>query len=608
MSSTPEKLRPTFVLVLTLAATAAAGWGSWVAMQTRIEARFDDAAIELADRVRARVATDVAVLRGTAAFATLARERDQLSFTRYVAALDLPRLHPGLGAVTFVEGGDAPVCAAGGPTLAAAADAIDVHVPLYADAGGALTIARTPRCAGMVGGRIATRAAFAPIVEEADLPRGVAVRIRDGQRLLYASGVPRDDEFRAGRRVVLGGIDWVVEVIGPASYASPFERWFAAGVVALGVLVALVVHGVMRGQLAALRRAEESRADLETLDRTGRALATELDPARLAERVVEAATVVTGATTSAVRVGGERAAGPPLDARRWPSRASATVTRADRGDLTLEVVADRAGAFDERERRLLAGIATHAAVALDNATLYARSQALVAELERGNRALTRSNRELDEFAYAASHDLRAPLRSIANLADWLEEDLGDRLDATAHAHLDRMRGRVQRLERMVDALLRFARAGRDLVHVEIDSARVFEQVVRELAPPPSARVVCEARLPALRGDPRALHEVLRQLIGNALVHAGREDVTVRVAAREVADGWELVVADDGRGIPEALHGRIWEMFETIEPRDRVDSSGLGLALVRKLVEASGGRTWVTSPPVGGVAFHLTWPS
>jgi signal transduction histidine kinase len=222
-------------------------------------------------------------------------------------------------------------------------------------------------------------------------------------------------------------------------------------------------------------------------------------------------------------------------------------------------------------------------------------------------ALGRSNRDLEHFAYAASHDLRAPLRSISNLTDWLEEDLGERLTEAARGHLQRMRGRLRRLETMVDGLLRYARAGRDLRPVDFELDGVVEQAVLELGPVAPATVLVGPDLPVLHGDPDAMREVLRHLLGNALRHGGRGDVTIRVDAFPRGAGWEVIVADNGRGIHESMQEKIWAVFETLEPRDRVDSSGIGLAIARKLVETSGGRAWVDSRPGEGAAFHVTWP-
>jgi len=632
MKRTLGSLSPTLVLTLTLLATAAAGWGSWVGMRNRVADRFDRSALELGEGVRSRIASDVASLRGAAAFVAIAGPVDAKTFERYVGALALGRDRPGVEGIGLAPRAAAlavadPIhrqvieqaCTTGDPAIASDTERVGdvtIYVPVNATRTG-------DGCWGVVFATLRTRALFGSVLTPERVPRGVGVRVVDdvGQ-VLYAEGAPASIEYSARRTVELPGRAWSLELIAPRTYAADVERWFPAGVIAIGVMVALVVFAVLRGQAVALRRERESREVLAALDDAGRGLAVELDLRRVPELVAQLVAQHTGAEVGAVIVAGELAAwhthvdgqGAVLvrdaldDAagRRWLSRATTTVGRSDRGDLTLTIASEEAGAFGFRARRILDGIATHAAVALDNATLLARTRALVAELERGNRALARSNRELDEFAYAASHDLRAPLRSLSNLIDWLEEDLGDRLDDQTAAYLGRMRGRLQRLENLVDALLRYARAGREVATSEVEPARVLEQVVRELGPDAKTHVHADP-LPAMRADPEALHQVLHQLVSNALRHAGREDVHVEVHAVEHDDAWELVVADDGRGVPEDLQQRIWEMFETIEPRDRVDGSGLGLALVRKLVEAAGGRTWVVSRPEQGAAFHVTWP-
>jgi signal transduction histidine kinase len=615
MKRTLGPLSPTLVLTLTLLATAAAGWGAWSAMRARVQTRFDQEALELGSNVRSRIETTVTAMRGAAAFVAITGANDGKTFERYVEALELGRENPGLAGVGLAT--DRP-CGDGQPvTIPEIGGEIAVEVPIVTTRGG------RAHCAGVVFATLRIALLVRAAIDEEHLPAGVGARVVDeSHNVLFDIPPPPSVEYAARRPIALPGRLWSIELAAPRSYANVVERWFPAGVLAIGIAVALVVFVVTRAQGRALRRERESREVLSLVDDAGRALALELDPRRLPELVAQLVAARTGAEISAVVVAGQLVAWHApgngdsaalvremLDdgaAVRWKSRATTRVGRSDRGDLVLTIACEPAGGFRDRERRVLDGLATHAAIALDNAQLLARTRALVAELERGNRALSRSNRELDEFAYATSHDLRAPLHSLGNLVDWLEEDLGERADEEVHAHLGRMRGRIHRLETMIDAVLRFARAGRELTTVDVDAEQILEEVLRELGPRATDHVVAGA-LPAMRGDPRALHDVLHQLIDNSLRHAGRDDVHVQVRAVEGDDTWELIVADDGRGIPEPLQQRIWNMFETVEPRDRVDGSGLGLALVRKLAEASGGRSWVESGPGHGAVFHVTWP-
>jgi signal transduction histidine kinase len=232
------------------------------------------------------------------------------------------------------------------------------------------------------------------------------------------------------------------------------------------------------------------------------------------------------------------------------------------------------------------------------------------ELARLATALERSNRELDAFAYAASHDLRAPLRGIANLAQWIEEDLtGQKLlsDDTAQM-LQLMRSRMHRMEGLIEGLLEYSRAGR--VHHKpesVDVGRLVREVVDLLAPPEPVQVVVGPGLPTLRTERLPLQQIFMNLISNGVKHAKRDDAVVEVSVRENGSFYEFTVSDNGIGIPAEFQGRIWGIFQTLEARDKVEGTGIGLALVKKLVESAGGRVWVESKPGEGAAFKFAWP-
>jgi PAS domain S-box-containing protein len=233
-----------------------------------------------------------------------------------------------------------------------------------------------------------------------------------------------------------------------------------------------------------------------------------------------------------------------------------------------------------------------------------------AELVHVAAALERSNRELDSFAYAASHDLRAPLRGIANLAQWIEEDLraqGQLKDENAEM-LQLMRSRMHRMESLIEGLLEYSRAGR-IHHApeRVDVRRLVRDVVDLLAAPEAATIDIEGDLPTLTTERLPLQQVFLNLIGNALKHAKRGDPHVTVTAREDGRFWEFAVRDNGPGVPPQFHERIWGIFQTLEARDRVEGAGIGLALVKKLVESQGGRARVESNAGDGATFTFQWP-
>jgi len=237
-----------------------------------------------------------------------------------------------------------------------------------------------------------------------------------------------------------------------------------------------------------------------------------------------------------------------------------------------------------------------------NATLEHRVAARTAELER-------SNRELDRFAYVASHDLKAPLRAIDHLAAWIAEDAGGTLSPATQDHLAKLRGRARRMEGLLDGLLHYSRAGRRHYPAQwLDTPAVVRDLAELLHPPPGFQVVIEGDLPPVYCEHAPFETLLRNLIGNAIKHHDRPHagkVTISAALR--GDFVEFRVRDDGPGIDPQYHARIFEVFQTLRPRDEVEGSGMGLAIAKKTVESAGGAIWVQSGGDRGATFCFTWP-
>ncbi len=220
-------------------------------------------------------------------------------------------------------------------------------------------------------------------------------------------------------------------------------------------------------------------------------------------------------------------------------------------------------------------------------------------------ALERSNRELDAFAYAASHDLRAPLRGIANLAQWIEEDLQDSLSDDTREMLALMRSRMHRMEALIEGILQYSRAGRGHEQpTSVDVGRLVRDTLDLLAPE-SAVIAVQTDMPVVFAERTPLQQVFHNLIGNAIKHGG-PDVEIEIEAKDAGEFWEFSVTDNGPGIPEEYHERIWGIFQTLEARDRVEGTGIGLSMVKKLVEAQGGRVAVESSAGAGARFSFWW--
>lgn len=236
-----------------------------------------------------------------------------------------------------------------------------------------------------------------------------------------------------------------------------------------------------------------------------------------------------------------------------------------------------------------------------------------ASIEQATR-LEQSNRELDQFAYVASHDLKAPLRGIANLTQWLEEDLGANLSGESREHLNLLRVRVNRMDALIEGILTYSRAGRVRDQIEeVDTGELMATVLDLLAPPADVTINVQRPLPTLLTERMPLQQVLMNLIGNAIKYGRRTESgtpvapIVTVAAAESGDMVRFSVADNGPGIAPQYHEKIWQIFQMLAPRDEIEGTGIGLSVVRKLVDTRGGHAWIESDVGKGTTFYFTWP-
>jgi PAS domain S-box-containing protein len=222
-------------------------------------------------------------------------------------------------------------------------------------------------------------------------------------------------------------------------------------------------------------------------------------------------------------------------------------------------------------------------------------------------SLERTNKDLDDFAYIASHDLQSPLRAIAGLADWVLEDAGDRLPEEAARNLELMHGRIQRMQRLLKDLLEYSRAGRvQGEREEVDTRTLVQGIVELLDVPKKFAITIAPDMPALTTLVTPLETCLRNLISNAIKHHDRPDGTIHIGAEDRLSCVVFSVTDDGPGIASEYHERIFGMFQTLQPRDDLDASGVGLSIIRKTAESYGGTVSVESEEGKGATFRLTW--
>jgi chemotaxis family two-component system sensor kinase Cph1 len=224
--------------------------------------------------------------------------------------------------------------------------------------------------------------------------------------------------------------------------------------------------------------------------------------------------------------------------------------------------------------------------------------------------LTRSNAELEQFSYVASHDLQAPLSTIAGYAQLLEKRCHNQLDAQGNKFIRNIVNSCGRMQALIDDLLEYSRVGRSEKPFDvIDCNLVFEDACAnlQLAIRQDQASVTRGDLPRVRGDSFQLLQLFQNLIGNAIKYRSSEAPMVRVSASRQGDSWVFSVQDNGIGIAEQYHPRIFQLFQRLHSQKQYSGTGIGLAICQRIVERHGGRLWVESEPNRGSTFYFSIP-
>lgn len=224
-----------------------------------------------------------------------------------------------------------------------------------------------------------------------------------------------------------------------------------------------------------------------------------------------------------------------------------------------------------------------------------------------NQLLNERNQELDQFTYIVSHDLKAPLRGIANLSEWIEEDLEDKLDEDASKNMSLLRSRVQRMNSFIDGLLEYSRVGKyQETRTTVDVQKLLHDIIDSLAPAPSFKIDIQGKIPVIQTELLPLQQVFSNLISNSIKHHHRDDGTITIAAVEQEKYYQFSVADDGIGIALEDQAKIFTIFQTLAAKDTKENTGIGLSIVKKIVENQGGKIWLESALNQGTTFYFTW--
>ncbi len=222
--------------------------------------------------------------------------------------------------------------------------------------------------------------------------------------------------------------------------------------------------------------------------------------------------------------------------------------------------------------------------------------------------LKKSNQELRSFAHIIAHDLKSPLRGIGAIADLLiRKNIGN-LDEEAKNQLGLLIIRVRRMSEFIDAILRYSEIGHiveDQQNVDVNA--LIAEIITELAPSENHKIIIEKNLPTIRCQHHRLKQVFQNLMSNAIKYTDKPDAQIRIDCTEEKNFWKFSVADNGCGIKEQYFEKIFEIFQTLAPRDKTESTGIGLTIVKKIVELYGGTISVESKINEGSTFTFTLP-
>jgi signal transduction histidine kinase len=222
--------------------------------------------------------------------------------------------------------------------------------------------------------------------------------------------------------------------------------------------------------------------------------------------------------------------------------------------------------------------------------------------------LESANRELKDFAYIVSHDLKAPLRGIKTLSEWLSADYADKLSEQGKEQMGLLLRRVERMHNLIEGILQYSRVGRVKENRSVMNLnKVVADVIDMIVPPENITITVENELPTIEFEPTRIAQVFQNLMSNAIKYMDKPQGQIKIGCIEENGFWKFNVTDNGPGIEEKHFEKIFQLFQTLAPRDQVESTGVGLTITKKIVELYGGKIWIESKVGEGSTFFFTLP-
>ena len=243
-------------------------------------------------------------------------------------------------------------------------------------------------------------------------------------------------------------------------------------------------------------------------------------------------------------------------------------------------------------------------------TLLTEKPGVTSADERDNllQQIQNINKEFQDFVYIISHDLKAPLRAINALTEWIATDYADKFDDEGKEQLKMLTTRVNRMQNLLDGVLQYSRIGRVTEDpAPIDLNQLLPEIIKSVDAPAKIHIAVEGRLPVITSEPTRIQEVFQYLLSNAVRFMDKPEGFIKVACAEENGFWKFSVTDNGPGIPEQHFEKIFRLFQTLQAKDQFESTGVGLTLAKKIVELYGGKIWLTSTVGQGSTFFFTLP-
>ncbi len=248
------------------------------------------------------------------------------------------------------------------------------------------------------------------------------------------------------------------------------------------------------------------------------------------------------------------------------------------------------------------------ALAIDFQKMVDRLNESHIKIVEHSRNLEISNKELNQFSYVTSHDLKAPLRSLSSLIAFIKAELNGQLTETTNEYFGLMESRISRIENLIEGILEYSRVGKmNTTRTSVDLNEVLDEVIDLLGSSENFNFSLNGQLPTLNANKIRMHQVFQNLIGNAIKYCDKEQIDVSLSFEETDDNYTFSVKDNGTGIESIYFEKIFEVFQTLNPRDEVEASGIGLAITKKIVEDLQGKIWLDSELGVGTTFHFTIP-